>query len=468
MYNKSNVNDDMMEKFRKLLEESCEIKTLVDLSESQQKALDLFVEGRNLLIIGSAGVGKSFLIKEMKYQAHKINPAKKMVVTATTGIAAYNINGITINSFMGIGTGEYDVDVLIKRVRRKIGVRERLRNTDILVIDEISMASAELFEKIDAVCKTIRKSSAPFGGIQVVLTGDFLQLLPVFNKNSKLYPNQDKRLIFESPVFKSIFKSQNTITLTSNFRQNDSSFIDMLMRIRRGEYTHEDMCVISSRFVNVLNPSSSDLDSAVHIVTSNKQAQLINSSNLQSINKEPIITYKAVFTEEGNSDACSDLTKELKAQFTQKGILEVSLKLGARVMLIKNMSVEEGLVNGSVGTVTSFNKNSYDDDNTHYPVVNFDNGVKRMIVMADWNIELETNVARATQLPLMLCWAITVHRCQSLTLEKAVLSLEDAFCDHMVYVALSRVRTLNGIYLHSFDKKKLTVNEKVKKYIGWP
>lgn len=460
MYNQQKQNDDKMDRYRSMIEDFNDENGIqnefVTLSESQRKALNIFKEGKNALILGAAGSGKSKLIQEMKYITNKYTN-KKIVVTATTGIASYNVNGLTINSFLGIGTGEQEISILIKRVSKKACIRQRLRSTDILVIDEISMMSAELFEKIDLLCQAILKKQLPFGGIQVVMTGDFHQLLPCFNKNENLFANQDKRLIFESDTFNMYFKSFNTVTLTSNFRQNDPLLLEILTRIRTGDHTENDMTVLQSR-LNV----DSNVQATVHLVSSNKQAQIINLTNLNNL-KTDGIRFEAKFSQEGKSDIAKELTNELESQFRQKGIIETVLKQDARVMLIKNLCIEDGLVNGSVGTVTSFQTSV---DNVLFPVVRFDNGITRTISPVDWELEIEGARATAVQLPLMLCWAITIHKCQSITLDKAVMDLASCFTDAMVYVALSRVRTLDGIFLNSFDKRKIKANEKVKEYLS--
>jgi len=469
MYNQQKQQEELMDKYRGMLEdygnsEGIDLE-MTKLSASQKRALEIFESGRNVLVIGAGGTGKSRLIKEIRYQTERNWPGKRIVVTATTGIAAYNINGITINSFLGIGTGEAELETLIKRVRKKFGIRERLKYTDVLIIDEISMASAELFEKINSICQSIRRSSAPFGGIQVVLTGDLFQLMPIFNKNQALYKEQDTRLIFESPVFLKYFTSQNTINLQENFRQNDSKYIETLMRIRKGTHTPADIELLNTRLLKN-NDITSSLPPMVYLVASNKHAQIINTTNLNGIDSKGY-KYNSKFIEEGHKDICSELTRELHAQFNQKGINEITLKLGARVMLIKNISVEEGLVNGSVGTITKFEESEHGE--SPYPRVKFDNGVERLIVPVEWELELgttgEMSVSKATQLPLMLCWAITIHKSQSLTLDKAMMDLSGCFCEHQVYVALSRVRGLDGLYITSFDKDKIKVNEKVQKFL---
>jgi ATP-dependent DNA helicase PIF1 len=216
---------DSFEKFRAYIEEYNETngildQNVVEMSPSQQKAIDIFKRGDNLLIIGEGGTGKSWTIRELKYQTQKAGH-KVIAISATTGIAAWNINGVTIQSFMGIGTGDADISHILKRIDKKMHVRRRIRDTDIIVIDEVSMASASLFEKINAVCQHVRKSSKPFGGIQIVLTGDLLQLCPVFDNFA-----MDTRLVFESALFQSMFniKLGNIVVLESNFRQNDHVF----------------------------------------------------------------------------------------------------------------------------------------------------------------------------------------------------------------------------------------------------
>jgi ATP-dependent DNA helicase PIF1 len=475
MYENKN-EQELIDKFRGLLDEYNETKKedehikTIELSKDQTKAIELFNKGRNLFIIGEGGTGKSKLIKEMRYQTEKNWPNKKIVITATTGIAAYNINGITINSFMGIGTGQQKTEFLVKKIKRNIGIRERIKSTNILVIDEVSMASAELFEKINVICQIVRRSHLPFGGIQVVLTGDLLQLLPVFNKSNVIYGEQDQdtRLIFESEVFNSYFRKDNTIELTTNFRQSDPVFKSVLSRIRKGEQTEDDIKILRSRQLNELSKNKStktnskiEPESMVHLVSSNKRAQIINSTNLNNLPDKGII-YKSLFAEEGEKEITQELKKELVSQFTQKGIQEIHLKLNARVMLIKNLDVEKGLVNGSVGTVIRFEE----VQKQKQPVIKFDNLQEEILITpTEWQLEFNDSSVTAIQLPLMLCWAITIHKSQSLTLERALVELEDCFCEAQIYVALSRLKSLEGLYIKSFNPKKIMVNKKVLQFI---
>ena len=431
-----------------------------NLSESQTNAFKLFKENKNIVILGSAGCGKSFLIKIMEEYIKTNKKENKIYICSTTGISSYNIGGMTIHSFMGFGTGELDIDVLIRKINRKKKYRDRIISTDTLVIDEVSMLSAELFEKLNKICQVIRKSKQFFGGIQIILTGDLYQMLAVFNRSKELLKGkeQDTRLIIESSEFTKEFnkENKNIINLTENFRQkNDPSFINLLLRIRQGNYTKEDITILKSR-LNVIPKGN-----PVHIVTSNKKAQVINESNLSNI-KESINKYVTQYKSSGKDAEIDELlVKELKFQFVQRGIDTLELKKGARVMLTKNLDVSIGLVNGSLGTIESFKT----ELNELYPVVIFDNQIKLLILPVSIELQLDNCKASATQIPLMLAYAVTSHKIQGATLESAVLDLDDCFCDGQVFVALSRVRSLDGLYLKSFNPAKIKVNKKMKDYL---
>lgn len=434
-----------------------------NLSDTQKKAFEKFKKSESLLVIGSAGCGKSKLVKTMQ-EYNLENDNKNMYITATTGIASYNIEGCTINSFMGIGTGDRDISFLVKRVSRNKDIVERLRETDILVIDEISMLSASLFEKINLICQHFRKNKTFMGGIQVILTGDPMQLIPVFNQNNEMFTEpEDTRLIIESKQFNDKFnkKNDNIIVLNKNFRQlNDQSFINMLLRIRKGNQTDQDIQLLKNKCENFnkeLKVLTTKKISPVHLVTTNKKAQIINETNLKKlVGKE--YKYKAEFNNFGDSKECIEILKrELDSQFKQKGLLELSLKNGARVMLIKNLDVSIGLINGAIGTITSLNTNSIN--------ILFDNGQHKIITKVDWDLEMNNCIVRAKQIPVILAYSLTVHKTQSITLTHAILDISDAFCDHQIYVALSRLCSFNGLLLKSFNPDKITINQKMKTFV---
>ena len=453
--NDADFADSMLDKIRDLLvdhnrETGMNIPTEYDLelSDTQRNAFSKFRSGESMLILGSAGTGKTRLVKEFYKYVKRNDETKTMYITSTTGISAYNIGGITINSFMGIGTGDASIEVLLKRLRYKISIKDRIRKTDILVIDEISMMSASIFEKINVIFQTLRKSKLPFGGIQLILTGDFLQLETIFSN-----PNDDNRFIIESQLFKKMF-AKSTVVLKENFRQrSDNKYIDILMRIRRSEQTEVDVSHLRERLLK-RGEQKGDI---VHLVSSNRKAQEINTERLGSINS-PESYYETVYVKTGDKDTCELLQKELQSQFSQRGIETVALRKGCRVLLIKNLDVTNGLVNGSIGTV--------EDLFTDGVRVKFDNGVIQIVNKVEWEIELDNSRVVLRQIPLMLSYSITIHKSQSLSLDNAVLDLADCFCNHMVYVALSRVRSLSGLYLKSFNPKKITVNPKLLEFIN--
>jgi ATP-dependent DNA helicase PIF1 len=195
----------------------------------------------------------------------------------------------------------------------------------------------------------------------------------------------------------------------------------------------------------------------IYLVSSNKKAQSINNLRLSNINSDDNV-YDCVYTQSDNNESCDVLKRELQHQFMQKGIESLRLRKGCRVLLIKNMDVSIGLVNGSTGTIKDCLEESV--------VVEFDNGITENIQKVEWELEIDNSKVFCKQIPLMLAYSITIHKSQSLSLTEAILDLDDCFCNHMVYVALSRIKSLEGVYLKSFDPKKITVNDKLLEYIN--
>jgi len=433
-----------------------------NLSEIQSIAFQKFKNKESVLVLAPAGYGKSFLLKIMQ-EYNEENGNQKMYITSTTGVSAYNINGMTIHSFMGIGTGDKNIEFLIRRVFKNREIIDRLRNTDILVIDELSMLSASLFEKINLICQHFRKDKTFMGGIQVVFTSDPMQLLPVFNQNPKLFTEpEDTRLIIESKEFNDKFnkRNNNIIVLDKNFRQlGNNKFISLLLRIRLGIHTIDDIKLLKNK-TSSFNEESKNLISKnitpVHLVATNRKANVINETNLEKLEGE---SYKYIvdFNKSGDNKECLDIIKnELESQFKQKNLMELILKCGARVMLIKNLDLSNGLVNGSMGTISSLTNNSVN--------VLFDNGFQKIITRVDWDIEMNNNTIIARQIPLILCYSITIHKSQGLTLDYSIMDLDNVFAEHQMYVALSRVRSLDGLLLKSFNPSKILVNEKMKSF----
>lgn len=453
--------------FEELLKEHIDPDKLkqFDFSKEQQQAYNNLLEGKNLLLTGEAGTGKSHLTKVfIEHVQTRTN--KQIYFTATTGIAAYNIGGITINALLGIGTGKGHPDTLITRIKKQKSLVARICSMDILIIDEISMMSAHLFEKIHIIFKYFRRDPRLFGGVQLLLSGDWYQLNPVF-KNFDGETDIDKRLLYQSEFFKKHFNAKNTINLKKNWRQiDDKLYGNILSRIRLGNHTEKDINILKKRLVTNYPKD------VIRLVPSNAKANKINNSNLNNLT-----TQKFVFTAEYtniNSETIRPkdflfeknchykketkneyelehiLLNELHSQLDLRGLNKLTLCEGARVMLVKNTDVERGLVNGAVGSIIRFEKI------TGYPIVHFDNGITSTIKPIEWEIEIGGVKVKSIQIPLMLAWSITISKSQSLTLDSAVMDLADCFTDGMVYVALSRVRKLLNLYLESFDESKIT------------
>lgn len=449
------INDQIQELLKEQNVDTSLLQIDSNLSETQKRAFEAFKRGESLLILGPGGVGKSLLIKTMETYHKTTDPNPDIAMCATTGVAAYNISGMTIHSFMGMGDGSKDLPTILRRISRNKAVLNRIKMVKILIIDEISMMSAEIFEKVHCIFQHFRRNrNAFFGGIQVVLSGDLLQNEPVFKTET------DTRLLIESDLFNQTF-IKNRFVLTTNFRQQrDTAFLNLLNRIRENKYDNFDIQTLETKcrnFKTELDQKTKRGIVPVHLVSSNKRAQIINESNLKRIAGQEYL-YNAEITKNIKNAESDMMERELKFQFEQKGLINLKLKRGTRVMLIKNLDVAKGLVNGSVGTITEFS-------NEHFPIVSFDNGVKQKIEPIDWELELNTSRVKMTQLPLILAYALTIHKSQSLTLDHAILDLEECFCNHLVYSALSRLKTFDGMLLKSFDQKKITVNQKILSWL---
>jgi ATP-dependent DNA helicase PIF1 len=446
----------------------CEIGN--ELSEEQRIIFENFKKGENILILAAAGTGKSYLIKtiqEYNLQFAKETNYKRLYLTATTGVAAYNLNfsdnllassGMTIHSFLGIGTGTLDIYSLIKKIKKNRSIVNVLISDHILVIDEISLLSASLFEKINLIYRHFRNSTEVFGGIQVILTGDFLQTEAIFNEPTYSHEVVDKRLLFESDLFNEIFPKPSI--LTKNYRQKgDTKYYDLLSRIRIGKHTQEDMILLNEKTKN-FHSDLKKLDiTPIHLVISNAEAQNINKKNMDNI-KEKYINYDYTSTSFGqNTDLIEILKKDLIKQFTTKGLLKLQLKIGARVMLIKNLDVLSGLINGSMGKISHLGKNEI--------IVDFDNGKSVGIARNEWKLEMDNCFVKFKQFPLICSYAITIHKSISLTLDYTICDLNRAFCNHLVYLALSRIVSFDKLLLKTFNADKITVNHKILKYLGY-
>ncbi|KAK9153661.1 hypothetical protein Sjap_001141 [Stephania japonica] len=426
--------------------------TLLLLSEQQQQVLNAISNGQSVFITGSAGTGKTFLLQQAIEVLRQIHKPSRVFVTASTGVAACALTGQTIHSFAGIGLGLGSQRQLFCRASKY--AESNWENADALVIDEVSMISGELFDKLDYIARNIRRSSKPWGGLQLVVTGDFFQLPPIIKPSFfSSYPT--KEFAFEAKCWSKSFDLQ--VELTRVFRQSDTQFVNLLQGIRRGH--------IDNDLVNILHqckkkPVKYSSVEAPRLYPRNQDVRRVNEERLRKLGGE-IVEYRAV-----------DTGKEPWKSQLKHGIVpdELQICLGARVMLIKNIDVKVGLVNGAVGTVIGFVESECRileaiSSTGVLPKVKFDYGEEKVMEVETWHVMKGVKVcATREQVPLILAWALSVHKCQGMTLDVLHTNLSRAFGCGMVYVALSRVRSLEGLHLSGFDSSKIKANPKVLEF----
>ncbi|MFA6524361.1 MAG: AAA family ATPase [Candidatus Paceibacterota bacterium] len=410
---------------------------------TQNEALNILKTGANVFLTGEPGAGKTHTINQfVSYlREHEIEPA----ITASTGIAATHIGGMTIHSWSGIGIKEsltkYDLD----KIASSEYVNRRVRRTKVLIIDEISMLRAETLSMVDAVCREIKQNSESFGGIQVILVGDFFQLPPIEKnyseqKQVKLIQERKARFAYESEAWRRL--APVTCYLTEQHRQDDVDFLSVLSAIRHGTVEDSHLKHIRSR----QNARDKFPENITKLFSHNVDVDQVNEEMLSKIEGE--------FKEFEMISAGKDfLVSALK-----KGCLspeKLILKKNAVVMCTKN-NPKEKFVNGTLGVVEDFESFSGN------PIIKTKNGRKIEITPMDWSVEENGKIkAKITQIPLRLAWAITVHKSQGMSMDAAVMDLSDVFEFGQGYVALSRVRRLSGLYLLGINDHALKVHPQI-------
>lgn len=425
-----------------------------NLTNEQKEAFEMFKKGRSMCITGPAGCGKSYIIK------HIVNfcQLNKRIcfVTATTGAAASLIDGQTYHRWSGMGTGKYDVNSIVDYINKyKPDTRTRWLDTQVLIIDEVSMMSSEMFNKLNYIAQKIRGSSLFFGGIQVIFCGDFAQLEPV----------KADSMCFESVDWER-YVGPNTIYLHKILRQCDPDFLQLLEEIRLGRVTQKTKDLLNSRIIpdpeaivtefegvkekvrpTVLYPHKVDVERINQL----KLAGLIaaGAENKRFISSDIAMHKKTKQTREISKIESEVLDKQCNAPHM------LELCVGAQVMLISNLDPDEGLVNGSLGVVRQLSPNV---------VVIFDNGCEITIDRKGFEVDDGQMMLIRKQLPLILAWAMTIHKCQGATLSNVITDLSKVFCNAQIYVTLSRVKSLDGLHLQGINYGGVKCNPKVRKY----
>lgn len=412
---------------------------------TQDQALMIMKTGASVFLTGEPGAGKTFTINRyVEYlRDHEIDHA----ITASTGIAATHIGGMTIHSWSGIGIKEtltkYDLD----KIASTEYIAKRIRKTKVLIIDEISMLRADTLSMVDAVCREIKQNPEPFGGVQVILVGDFFQLPPIEKRKteevqSKLLAEKPAHFAYESPAW--IKLAPVVCYITEQYRQDDADFLNLLNSIRRNELEDEHYEYLKTRFVEKENFP----DDITKLYSHNLNVDTVNDKKLGELEGGE---KKFEMTSTGSTALVTAL---------KKGCLSpevLCLKRGAVVMCTKN-NPKEHFVNGTLGTVVDF------DSFYGYPIIKTKTGRSITVSPLDWAVEENGKIkAQITQVPLRLAWAITVHKSQGMSLDSAVMDLSSVFEYGQGYVALSRVRRMSGLYLLGMNNKALEVHPQILK-----
>lgn len=401
---------------------------------TQSTALSILKLGHVTFLTGAAGSGKSYVLRE--YISYLRKHGIGYAVTASTGIASTHINGTTIHSWSGVGIKERISAYELDAIEEKPNLYKRWNNTDVLIIDEVSMLHASFIDMLDKVAKHIRRDEKPFGGMQVVFTGDFFQLPPIVKHGSS---NGDGKVFaFQSTSWKEA--KPVVCYLSEQFRQDDTQLSSLLNAIRVGEIDDDHYEMLKSK------TTVPHIGDHIRLYTHNENVDEINREAFLKI-KGDARTYQMI------TRGKAALVASLKNNCLADEILQ--LKIGAKVICIKNAQ-DKSYVNGSMGKVISF-------DNEGGPVIELVSGRKVTIKADSWKIEEDGKIkAELTQLPIKLAWAITVHKSQGMTLDKAEIDLSRAFASGQGYVALSRLTALEGLYLKGFNPQALMISEEVR------
>ena len=420
-------------------------KKSIVFTDKQNLSIKLMKEGHNIFLTGQGGTGKSKVITTF---VSEYRPYKIIAVTATTGTAAVLLNGTTLFSYLGIGLGTAEADLLIIQIKKKPFYFKRWTDLDILIIDEISMLSPELFDKLELIARSLRHNTKPFGGIQLILTGDFFQLPNI---------NQKNMFCFDAASWETCI-GENVINLDVNFRQEgDDVYQKCLTDVRYGQLSDETVKILQSRENVVLQNEFGITPTKIYSLNVNVDKE--NEIQLDKLN-DGEIQYNQYELRFKTFKKVNNIEEKIRKECNAPSVLQ--LCKGAQVMLLYNMDIENKLVNGSRGVIHGF-----DMDNS--PIVKFLSGCVGTIPEKVWEIEENGDVVvEITQIPLKLAYATTVHRSQGATIDFAEVDMEGIFEYGQAYVALSRVKSLHGLTIKNFNPDVIKTHPKViefyKKY----
>ena len=426
----------------------------MELSQEQLFAYNKWREGHNLFVTGPGGCGKTHFIKYI-YQTH----LRHVVVCAMTGCAAVllDCNAQTIHSWSGIRLGKEDPSVLLQRIQKQSHIKRRWKKVECLIIDEISMMSKKILETLDYLGRHLRKNlNQPFGGIQLVFSGDFYQLPPV----------NETEFCFESPLWNEIFTKDCQIEFSTIFRQKDQEFQGILNQVRKGNIDKKGEKTLR-KFINrpiqdgleptKLFPVRNRVDEMNGILFKNLKEQEEHYPVRSWTNFDHYIENKKEIPQD-IIKKCKNLSEkqqefELNSLMKNNQLSPLTLKKGTFVMCSQNIDVEDGICNGSQGIVSHFTNGK--------PVIKFLNGAELVVPLQFFQSEEYPTIVVA-QYPLVYAWAMTIHKIQGSTLDCAEIDIGNTiFTPGQSYVALSRLKSFDGLYLKNFSKQNICAHPKV-------
>ena len=424
-------------------------------TEEQKACIEAVLKGESVFITGPGGTGKSYILDILYREFNSLG--KTMAITAMTGCAALLIgaHAKTLHSWAGIGLGREPLSHIVGAIHKNGRKKNNWKKTNCLVIDEVSMMTPTLLELLDQVGRAVRKCHAkPFGGLQIVFVGDFYQLPPVCRAGEKM------TFAFESPIWKQVV--ERTCLLTTIHRQKDPVFQKVLDEARKGELSDESHRILLERKAakwkgNPIRPTM--------LFTRNDDINAINQSYLDKLEGEAVIFEASTEAPPGSKpDEVGYQVQRLDKDAPYEPTLK--LKVGAQVMLLAQLYDErgdkkepiQGLVNGSRGVVTEFTP-------CNNPIVKFMNGKTLIIGEHTWSSDETENAVKRKQIPLRLAYALTIHKAQGASLDSALIDVGSATFEYgQAYVALSRVRSLDALYIHDIEKGAFRVHPAVKEF----
>ena len=435
-------------------------------TDQQQQVFDKYINKENIFITGPGGTGKTHLIKEIVNHATKADT--KFHVCALTGCAAILLmcGASTLHAFAGIGLATGTIEQVVDKVLKSRYKRRNWNKIDLLIVDEVSMLSLKILIILDLIARKIKKKPhIPFGGIQLIFSGDFYQLPPVGDEDDP----ESVKFCFETPLWNETFLPQtNQLALTKIHRQTDPKYIKILNNIRVGRITTSTITILTDCTKKTY---THDENRPTILLPRRRDADKINYSELNKLdqttektyNTTPVLETDLPLTAQQiqNLLLFTDKEKEYEINYLMENIMaekQIRLRIGTVVMCVANLNVEgpNPIVNGSQGIIIDYIDN--------YPKVKFNNGVIQVIIPHVWCSERLPGIA-IKQIPLIYAWAITIHKAQGLSLDSALIDIGNQIFEcGQTYVALSRVKSLEGLYLKGFDYKKIKINRKVNEF----